>query len=423
MPAGYDADGCGTDELLELLSVRDGRLVTPSGMSYRVLVLPNRQDMTPRVARKLSRLVQDGAVVVGPKPLKSPSLQDYPACDAEVRRLAQELWGDCDGQRVTEHAFGRGKVFWTPSLEPVLRSLHVEPDFQCQTNACVDFVHRRDGETDIYFVSNQTNAVLEARFAFRNLGRRPELWDPSTGERRDAKGFWMQDGRAIVPLRLEPRGSLFVVFRQPLDAWALGNGQNWDTYETLQPLNGPWQVSFDTAWGGPASAQFDPLVSWPERPEPGIKHYSGTAVYSQEFDRPSGGQRLFLDLGRVAVIAEVRLNGQRLGIAWKPPYRVELTPALQPGRNKLEVRVANLWPNRLIGDEQLPPDCEWRPRTSQGAAIAQWPEWLLQGKPSPAGRLTFAAWQHFTKDSPLLESGLLGPVTLQRLAPPAGSGK
>ena len=414
-PAGYDYDGCGTEDLLNLVSVRDGNLVTPSGMVYRILMLPENTNMSVRVARKIKSLVQAGAIVVGPKPVASPSLQDYPACDDEVSRIAAEVWGECDGVSRTEHPFGLGKVVSGKPIGDVLRELSVSPDFEfpAGANANLDYIHRRDGDTEIYFVSNQTNHTTEVRCTFRVLGKQPELWNAATGEMRPAKHFWTQDGRTVVPLHLDPRGSVFVIFRKPLTGWAMGNGKNWDDYKSVAELNDGWRVNFDTRWGGPAEVEFDKLVSWPERSENGIKYYSGTAVYKKEFIAPTNRGSLFLDLGRVEVIAEVILNGRSLGVTWKPPYRVEITPAILSGTNQLEVRVANLWPNRLIGDEQLPEDCKWGKFGSFGAPLMELPDWQQQGKPSPTGRLTFATWKHYSKDSPLLKSGLLGPVTLQ----------
>lgn len=177
-------------------------------------------------------------------------------------------------------------------------------------------------------------------------------------------------------------------------------------------LAGPWQVSFPPGWGAPAHVTFERLQSWTDNSDPGVKYFSGTATYRQEFEVPAeqlGSRReLWLDLGAVKNFAEVSLNGQPLGTFWKPPFRVNATTALGPGKNTLEVKVTNLWPNRLIGDEQLPPDCEWR-----GKQLKAWPAWLLEGKPSPTGRLTFTTWRHWTSSDALLDSGLLGPVTLR----------
>jgi hypothetical protein len=179
-----------------------------------------------------------------------------------------------------------------------------------------------------------------------------------------------------------------------------------------QPVAGEWQLSFPPHWGAPPSITLEKLMSWTDSPNAGVRYFSGTATYEKELtiaaDQFGANRELWLDLGAVKNFAEVSLNGQDLGVLWKPPFRVNLTSVAKPGRNTLVVKVTNLWPNRIIGDEQLPADCEW-----DGKQLKAWPQWLLDGQPSPTGRLTFTTWHHYTKDSPLLESGLLGPVTLQ----------
>jgi hypothetical protein len=181
----------------------------------------------------------------------------------------------------------------------------------------------------------------------------------------------------------------------------------------LLEVGGPWQVRFPKDWGAPESAQFDNLISWPASPVQGIKYFSGTATYVKEFRLPqnmTGSNRaVWLDLGQVKNFARVRLNGRDLGVLWKAPFRVNVAGIARAGTNRLEVAVTNLWPNRLIGDEQLPPDVEWR-----GQELARWPDWLIQHRPRPnTGRITFTTWRFYTKGSPLLGSGLLGPVTVQ----------
>jgi hypothetical protein len=216
----------------------------------------------------------------------------------------------------------------------------------------------------------------------------------------------------------------------------LANGSTRDLIIPPVPLpleiSGPWEVTFDPKWGGPAQpVTFMALDDWSKRPEEGIRYYSGTAVYRTKFmvpsdigfqiapiaTNPAPGTLLgarhsrYLDLGRVAVMADVKLNGQDLGILWKPPFRMDVTEALKIGENALEVKVVNLWVNRQIGDEQLPEDSD---RNANGT-LRSWPTWLEEGKPSPSGRYTFTSWRLWKKDSPLVESGLLGPVTLETL--------
>jgi len=466
-PAGAAFDGCPPETLIASAAVKDGRIVFPDGMSYRVLILPERETMTPGLLRKVRDLVTAGATVIGPRPRKSPSLAGYPECDAEVERLAAEIWGDCDGVKVTEHPFGLGRVIWVRAEEPpgsadsdassqagtppavpaetsnseratwsvgappldepgqygdfavvtrVLDRMSVLPDFS--SDVPLRWIHRCDGATEIYFVANPEPRAVDATPVFRVSGLRPELWDPIEGTNRGLAQYTASEGRTAVPLRFEPHQSFFIVFREAAlpsaDTVVVPDaGANFPLPVEIASLEGPWDVAFDPKWGGPEKITFEALVDWSRRPEAGIKYYSGTAAYAKSFDLPRAvtdaakSGRVWLDLGTVKNIAGVRLNGRDLGVVWCDPWRVEITEAVKPTGNRLEIRVANLWPNRLIGDEQEPPDAEYAP----GGNLSRWPEWLLKGEPRPsAGRLTFSTWKHYDKDSPLLPSGLLGPV-------------
>jgi len=455
---GYNFDGCAPETLLESAAVKDGRIVFPDGMSYRVLVLPERETITPALLRKIRDLVADGATVIGPRPLKSPSLTAFPDCDAEIKSLAEALWGDCDGERVTEHAYGKGRVVWVrgaissaapppgappkaeladkttwtvgapPLSDPeqygdfgvvagVLEKSGVPPDFA--SDVPLRYTHRRDGETEIYFVANPEMRAAVANAAFRVQGKRPELWDAVTGNIRLLPQSKESDGLTSLSLRFEPHQSFFIVFRKTAGAALVPARPNFPALAEVSVLKGPWEVSFDPKWGGPAKITMDDLGDWSLRPEPGIKYYSGVAVYRKTFDFPASAQALrrapdkgaglWLDLGIVKNIARVRLNGRDLGVVWCDPWRVDVTTAIRPLDNVLEIQVANLWPNRLIGDEQEPPDAEY----AKGGNLVRWPDWLAKGEPRPsAKRLTFTTWKHYDKDSPLLPSGLLGPVSI-----------
>jgi hypothetical protein len=397
---GYDYDVVTEECVLERMSVRKGRIVLPDGMSYRVLVLPNRDSISLPVLRKLSQLVKAGATVIGPKPARTHSLTDYPRCDEEVAQIADELWGNWDSHVVREHKFGKGRVFDKGTTREVLLADGVQPDFECrageasdpngaQGHPVLDYIHRTAGQAEVYFVANPSNGWEEAACTFRVAGKAPELWDPVSGTTRPAAAWSQGDGRSTLLIQFAPYGSMFVVFRKPAAKLATPIAQrNFPIYGSPQEISGPWTVQFDPKWGGPESAVFDQLVSWPERPEEGIKHFSGTAVYRKTFDlaealrRP--GQHVALDLGDVKELAEVRLNGKNLGVLWAKPFRVDITDAVRLQNNQLEIEVVNFWPNRIIGDESLPPD----------------------------KRLTRTNIRKLTKDTPLMPSGLLGPVSL-----------
>jgi len=395
LPAGHDCDAVNFEVLMTRLSVKDGRLMLPDGMSYRLLVLPQRDTMTPEALSKIASLVEAGLTVVGPRPAASPSLKDYPTCDRQVKELADKLWGDVDGRKVKQRKVGKGRVIWGKTLGEVLLADGTTPDFEfvpAQKGAHVDYIHRSTGDAEIYFVSNQLSRAEKAQCTFRVAGRQPELWDPVTGEMRDAVAFKQtRDGRTTVPLELPPRGSIFVVFRKTIPASRNGLADtNSPALSAVMEITGPWTVAFDPKWGGPAKVVFDKLVDWTTRAEEGIRYYSGTATYHKTFNLPKalrqGRKRLYLDLGRLKNVACVRLNGKDLGVVWTAPWRVEITAAVKAGGNRLEIDVVNLWPNRLIGDAKLP----------------------------AAKRLTKTNVTKFSKGKHApLESGLLGPVTLR----------
>ena len=377
LPAGYDCDTINTEVLLTRVSAKGGRIVLPDGMSYRLLVLPAGDAMSLPVLKKLIELASAGVTIVGTKPLRTPGLLDYPACDEEVKKLASKL-----------------KLVSGKSIQETLTSMGVGADFK-STGAPLHYIHRRSKAADIYFVSNQQSKPVSAECTFRVTGRQPELWDAVTGEIRDAVAFKIAGGRTTVPLDFAPRGSLLVVFRKPASSTKGPVASNFPELAQVGEIAGPWTVKFDPKWGGPKSVEFKTLEDWTKRSEKGIKYYSGKATYHKTFDLPKTAQasknRLYLDLKRVRNVAQVRLNGKDLGVVWTAPWRVEIAQAVKPTANKLEIDVVNLWPNRLIGDAALPKE----------------------------KRLTKTNVTKFKANSPLLPSGLLGPVTLLSAEKPA----
>lgn len=421
---GYNFDGC-PPGLLHSATVKDHRILFPGGASYRMLVLPYTETMTPALLEKLRSLVERGAVVVGSPPLKSPSLSGFPACDQEVRSKAAALWGGMQIPGVrTVRNYGKGKVIWGGpfrktgnDLYPgydltagLLQKMGVPEDFT--SPGPVRYTHRTNTDWDIYFVANRTDRPLKTRCAFRTDKGNPELWDPLTGNTRSLPEFRINGGRTMIPLQFEPYQSFFIVFARgasggppPADA-----AKNFPDKSAITRIDGPWTVSFDPEWGGPGKVVFDRLTDWSTHPDEGIRYYSGTALYRKSFDLPNGdvsgkNTRIYLDLGTVNHMARVLLNGEDLGVVWTAPWKVDITEALQPRENQLEIRVVNLWVNRLIGDEQLPDD---------GIKNGRWPEWIVKGKERSSGRYTFTTFHPYEKDSPLLKSGLIGPVTIHR---------
>ncbi|MEA3366455.1 MAG: glycosyl hydrolase [Candidatus Hydrogenedentes bacterium] len=385
---GYDYDVIDEPTLLNRLRVEDRLLRLPSGMQYRVLVLPDHRILSLGAVEKVYELVQAGATVLGPKTNRTASLVSYPESEERVRQVADTLWGGA------EEAFGirnvgKGRVAWGMAARDLLAHDGVLPD--CRWNAGDDalgYIHRRAEERDIYFVSNRAEEPVEVTCTFRVTGKQPELWDPMTGAIRDVLVFEQHGDSTSVPLGFSPYGALFVVFRKPIGEDVKGEGKgNFVIVKQLKELEGPWTVSFDPTSGGPESVVFDKLVSWTERHEDGIRFYSGTATYSKTFIRPEAVPEtsgLFLDLGDLRHMASVRVNGQEAGIVWAPPFRVDITPFVRDGENTLEIDVVNNWPNRLIGDAGLPPE----------------------------KRLTWTNITKFEPDTPLEPSGLLGPVRI-----------
>ena len=287
--------------------------------------------------------------------------------------------------------------------------------------AALKSIHRTNGSAEVFFVANLAREAGAARCSFPAGGAQPELWDPVTGTVRDLPHFEIADGRTVVPLEFAATQSFFVVFRKSA-AKTSGAAENFPVLHRVEEIGGAWTVTFDPKWGGPAEpVTFPALEDWTNRPEPGIKYFSGTATYRKTFEvTPAEMARpIFspvLDLGVVQHIARVRLNGRDLGVIWCAPWRVAVPrDLLRPRGNQLEIEITNVWANRLIGDEQQPADTEWGVGHQKfGGPLKEFPEWFRQGTPRPSrNRLTFTTWNYFTKDSRLTPSGLLGPVTLQ----------
>jgi hypothetical protein len=417
---GYNFDGCSPRILINRAGVKDGKVVFEGGASYEVLVLPQISSMTPELLAKIESLVQQGATVIGHPALQSPGLTNYPACDNEVKALSEKMWGGLEiPEKETEVAYGKGKILWGGAyskpdgdeLYPnyattakYLNSIGVKPDFTA--DGTVRFIHKKMEGADLYFVSNRTNAKTKVTAEFRVSNAYPELWNPMTGEIRALPEYTFNDGTISIPLQFEEYEAYAILFTPEKQAGTAQGEKNFYVKEAIKTIDGSWEVAFDTQWGGPEKVTFDKLEDWIDRPEEGIKYYSGKAFYTKTFDceLAGSGEKLLLNLGKVSVMARVKLNGKDLGIVWTTPLEVEITDAVQEKNNKLEIEVVNLWGNRLIGDEAYEDD---------GIKRNQWPEWVLNDEARPSKRYTFTSFKHYTKDSPLQPSGLLGPVTIQ----------
>lgn len=420
---GYNFDGCSPSQILKA-SVSNGKIIFPSGAKYSLLVLPKTETMTPALLTKIESLIKAGATVIGNPPQKSPSLTNYPDCDRQVGENAKMMWGELAAPvEISKRILGKGKIYWGgafsqmkyPELYPdyystasLLRKMGIQEDFM--STGPVRYTHQLIDSGDLYFVSNKSNSTINTNCLFRVKKETPELWNPMTGETRQLSDYVVLNGQIQIPLQFEPYESYFIVFNTKEKAKSKKDSISTDFPQpvVLSEISTPWKVSFDPKWGGPANITFDKLVDWRTRAEEGIKYYSGTAIYHTEIelsDKTVSDKKsdIFIDLGEVNNMARVRVNGKDMGVVWAAPFHLKITDAVIVGENKIDIEVANLWPNRLIGDEQKPDD---------GIVNGQWPEWLQKGTPRSSGRFTFTTFKHYNKDSELLKSGLIGPVKI-----------
>jgi hypothetical protein len=378
-PKRYAYDFVNADVLTGALVNEGAELVTPGGARYRALYLGgSSRMMTLPTLRRLTQLVEGGAMVIGPRPVGNPSLISDAA---EFAELTGKLWPAGGLARV-----GKGRVIASVEIEAALAQAGVAPDFHFsggQADSDVLFVHRKLEDGDSYFLANRKDRSETIEGRFRVTGKAPELWRAETG-RSEPVSYRIENDETIVPLTLRADESVHVVFRKPARAPAM-------SIKKLEPvelsaLDGAWTVAFQPGRGAPASATLPTLAPLDQHSEPGIKYFSGIATYTKSFTAPRGwrpGQPLWLDLGEAREVAEVLVNGQTAGYAWHAPYRVDIGAVAKPGRNRLEVRVANLWVNRMIGDRQ-----------------------------PGAQKITWTALPTYTADAPLRRSGLIGPVRL-----------
>lgn len=391
LPKGYQFDYINAEVIERDLFVRDGLLTLPHGTQYRILVLPKLETMRPELLAKIKKLIEDGAIVMGPAPKRSPSMQNYGAADQQVKDMAYELWGDMEGVRVKSVRIGKGELLYGMTMEEAMKKIDCVPDCKLPADAPVLYGHRTDGNMDIYFITNQQESPVEVSPEFRVLGMEPELWDPVTGRIRTLPAYRQTATGTEVPLKLHPLESAFIVFRKPASA----SGKREITANFPEPvplvrLDGPWNVTFEAARRGPEKpVVFAQLEDISKNENFDIRHYSGTILYATDFklkNKPAG--RLYMNLNDVGVMAKVKVNGQYAGGVWTAPYRVDITDWVKKGKNRVEVEVVTTWMNRLIGDSRLP----------------------------EAERRTWTPCNPFKPDNALQKSGLVGPVLIESVA-------
>jgi hypothetical protein len=388
LPGGYHVDYVNSDLIINSMSVKDGRIVLPHGVSYSILVLPPVKTMRPELLKSIERLVTEGATVLGEAPQRSPSLQNYPSADRELRDLAAKMWGD---GKAGQHSCGKGTILSGMTIEEALATLGIVPDVKMDEGLV--YAHRTSPGREIYFVANQSDKTVQTSPEFRISGKQPELWNPVTGEIRRLPAYVYGGGTGAkattsVPLQLEPRESAFIVFTGKGEPQSSDVRDNFPELKTLVEIATPWSLAFDSdkVRRGPSEpVVFDRLQSWSKHEDERIRYYSGAAVYSNTFtldSKPSGS--IYIDLGRVGIMAKVKINGQYAGGAWTYPFRVNITDAVKAGENSVEIEVVNTWNNRFVGESGLPEE----------------------------ERLVKPLYNNRNPSSPLSESGLLEPVKI-----------
>ena len=382
IPEGYEFDFVNADALINVLQVQNGNITSPAGASYRILAMdPSTSRMTVPVLKKIKSMVESGMVVCGAKPVETPSNSDDPI---EFEALVNELWPIESGV----NTIGKGKVYIGYTIAQALENENIAPDFtytKPEEDTELLYVHRNVDGIDFYWINSRNDRFQDVEATFRVEGREAEIWHPENGMIEDAS-YSIDDDKTTVPLHLSLNDAVFVVFRNK--AAGMSRTIEPPEEEVLTTVQGPWEVNFVSKVGMPYESVFESLSPWNENVDEIIKYFSGTGTYVKTIDVPadwlSEDQRVCLDLGDVQNLAEVSVNGKSLGVVWKKPFRIDVTDALTEGENTFEIKVVNAWVNRLIGDEQ----------------------------PGVENKLTFTTNSSYQADSPLKESGLLGPVQL-----------
>lgn len=391
LPQGYSYDYINAEVIVRDMQVRDGRLVLPGGAAYRLMVLPPLDTMRPAVIQKLEQLIRQGGAVYGPRPVQSPSLQNYPQCDRQVQDVASRIWGADYSTGKLSRPYGKGHIFNGMELQTVLDELGVARDVDLP-DMPVLWTHRTMPGRDIYFLTNQSDKRIEIRPVFRVSGLKPQAWNTLTGEIRWLSDYSQTQQGTTVPMALEPGQSRFIVFtNESASAVSPAYAGNDPRLNAWKTIDGPWAVEFkNPVIGVDEKLTLDALMDWSKSEKDSIKYYSGTAVYSVEFDLGSVPQDkdIYIDLGQVHVMAQVSVNGKPAGGVWMAPYVLPVTHLVQPGRNVLQVETVNLWRNYLVKECILPQ--------------AQRKTWLLVSD--------------IKEGEALQPSGLVGPVVLKTVA-------
>ena len=383
VPKGYSFDYINAEVIMNRMSVKDGRLVLPDGMNYGMMVLPPLETIRPELLAKLEQLVSEGGKIYGQAPKNSPSLQNYPQSDEQVNALASKLWAG-DAKIKT---YGKGAVIVGIPLQEALDNFKINKDVEVSDD--VLWTHREQEGLEIYFLTNQSGKDIEVNPSFRVEGLKPQLWDAVTGEIKEFSDYTVTDGRTSIPLKMEVDRSWFLVFSNASNEFVgKATVENTPEYQVAQIIDTSWNIDFESKNIAPKTITTTKLMDWSKSEDDLLKYYSGTANYTTTFSyQKSDAKEVQIDLGNVGVMATVTLNGKNVGTSWMAPYRLNITDVLQEGENKLEIKVVNVWRNRLTGDKTLP--------------VEQ--------------RTTSVLVDNITPEEAMSSSGLMGPVTIQVL--------
>ena len=390
LPIGYSFDFINAEVIKDRISVSDGRMILPDGLSYKILVLPDSKTMRPEILEKIKELVYQGAIIIGNPPQKSPSLHNYANADRRIIELSRELWGESyDGTKKIVD-FGKGKVIRLMDMNKALKLADINPDLKLPEETPVLWIHRTLGDKDIYFLSNQSDTKIFFDALFRVEGMSPSLWNPTNGTSRDLPQYNIDGLYTKVPLQLEPSESTFLVFGKNGEGLKDIGIKNYEELTVLQDISKNWSVRLkNDQLKIDEEFELDRLQDLSQLEDETSKYFSGKIIYCTnfEFKNEFKSDKIFLDLGKVGVIAHVKLNGKKIGGLWTAPWKLNISGHLKNGYNSLEVEVANLWVNQLVKD------------ASKDKKQSE--TWML-------------IEHNYDKNSPLPPSGLIGPVRLMK---------
>lgn len=392
LPIGYQFDYMNAEVIEKYMTVKDGLITLPHGTQYRILVLPKLETMRPELLSKIKQLVSEGAVILGPAPTRSPSLQNQPQADQQIQEIAKELWGNVDGINIKSRKFGKGMIINGMNMTEAFTLINLIPDCKLPADNTIHYGHRTIKDGEIYFISNQTAETKLINPEFRVKGKQPELWDATKGYIRTLASFDQINNATIVPLKLAAYESVFVVFLKPTDKSTKTDiSTNFPEPILITDLTAPWTVTFEPNQRGPEEAVvFEKLQDWTTSNDDRIKYFSGTAFYSCKFKmaKVPKDKKVVIDLGAFTAMAKVTVNNVYAGGLWTAPYTLDITDLVKKGDNDLKIEIVNNWVNRLIGDKKLP--------------VEQ--------------RLTWLRVNPYKAESPLQPSGLFGPVKISLLS-------